>query len=117
MTISNIARLGPDIDIKILCLYRKNFVAETCGVTIGQVRRWLKSGNFPDYAQKLIALEAGYFPWPEFSGWQVANGLLFSPNLKYGFAPGDIEAIHYLKKRLALLERENAAPAQYLMDI
>ena len=67
MTISMMKHLGQDGDIRVLSYTQKNYVATVCGVKECTVRRWRRS-HFPEYAARLIAIEAGYLPWVAFSG-------------------------------------------------
>ena len=115
MTFSLRKNLGVDGNIQLISYTQKNYVAHVCGVQECTVRRWRSTGNYPEYAKRLIAIEAGYFPWESFDGWKVAHGRLYSPHLKDGFSTSDIESLHYLRLRCALLEKRNSAPAQYYL--
>jgi len=81
-------------------------------------RRWESKNNYPRWAVKLLASEAGYLKGESRRGWRVArDGRLYAPDLRDGFTPDDITNLHYLRQRCAELERLNQAPAQYLLNV
>lgn len=102
--------------IAVLAHTQKNKVARICGVDECTVRRWRRENDFPEYATRLIVIEAGYFPWPAFDGWQVVGDRLYSPALRDGFTANDIEMLPWIKDRCDHLEKLNQAPAQYLFE-
>lgn len=120
MTISlteHLARRGQDMtDVKILAHLSQQDLARLCGVTVTTVQRWHRAWSWPCYAVHLAALYAGYFIWPGWSGWCIADGLLYPPFFKYGLTPGEVQTLPFTLQRIAHLERINAAPAQYLLD-
>ena len=92
-------------------------VLDALEVSARTFRRWEQQQSYPRWAVKVVAVEAGYLVRDGWQGWQVGrDGLLYSPELRDGFAPQDIISIAYLQQRCAELERRNAAPAQYLLD-
>jgi len=117
MTISMMKHIGPDGMITVLSHTQKNRVAGICGVDECTVRRWRRLNKYPEYAARLIAVEAGYFPWPAFDGWQVIDDKLYSPGLRDGFTANEIEKIPWIMGQLKHLERLNSAPAQYLLEV
>ena len=116
MTISLRRHIGQDGMISVLAHTRKNYVARICGVDECTVRRWRRENNFPEYAARLIAIEAGYFTWPAFDGWQVIGNKLYSPNLSAGFTANEIEMLPWITDQIKHLQKLNSAPAQYLLD-
>lgn len=117
MTISLMQYLGDDGDIKILARVQKNRVSALVGRDECTIRRWRRADKYPEWAARLVAIDAGYFIWAGWDGWQVRDDRLYSPGLKYGFSPDDIESIHFLRQRCDHLERLNSAPAQYIMEL
>ena len=117
MTIALRKHIGQAGDIRVLAWTQKNTVARICGVRECTVRRWRATNQLPEYAARLIAIEAGYFPWPAFDGWQVVDDKLYSPGLRDGFTANQIEKIPWILAQLEHLERLNRAPAQYFLEI
>jgi len=115
MTISLRKHIGQDRMIAVLAHTQKNKVARICGVDECTVRRWRANNDFPEYAARLIAVEAGYFPWPAFDGWQVIDDRLYSPTLRDGFTAMDIEKIPWIMAELKHLKELNSRPAQYYL--
>ena len=99
-------RIPQDGDIKTLSITQPHKVSNWTSRHITNVKRWRNKGNYPDWAIELVAIKAGYFPWADWEGWKFDNGYIFSPNLRYGFKPQDIENIHFIKQHYEQLERE-----------
>ena len=83
--------------------------AQYCLISAHTWRRW-KTDRTPNRtAIKLLAIRAGYVPWP---GWEnffycAFDGCLYHTDLTYGFDPGDLLTLHWLRQentalRLAL---------------
>ena len=92
--------------------------AEVCDVHLKTVKRWRDLNCWPTWARRLILLYGGYLAQNGWHGWQIhtVDNKLYSPNLRDGFTPSEIESLHYLRQRCDYLERLNSAPAQYLLD-
>ena len=98
--------VGQDGDIKSLSITQPHKVSSWTNRHITNVKRWRKKENYPDWAIELVAVKAGYFPWEDWEGWKFDNGYIFSPNLRYGFKPQDIENVHFIKQHCEQLEHE-----------
>ena len=85
-------------ELSVLARVKKNEVASLLGVHEATVRRWNQKNRYPYWAMKAMGLYAGYFPWPGWEGYCVADGLLYCPELNYGYRPEDIQALHWLKQ-------------------
>jgi hypothetical protein len=76
-------------------------------------RRWRADRAPNPTAVRLLAIRAGYLPWPEWQGWEMHNGRLFPPGYRdRGLTPGHVLAVPWLQQRLADLERRTAPPPQ-----
>lgn len=80
-------------------------------------RRWRRGHQQPHpTAAALLEIYGGKMPYKGFEGFEVINGELFAPGIADGIKPDFIKSLHYTQQRLKILERENAAPAQYFLD-
>lgn len=71
--------------------------AALCLVSKQTYRRWGRDRPVNPTALRLLAIQAGYVPWPGWDGWEVHNGYLFPPGFaKGGLAPGDIQVLPFL---------------------
>ena len=81
------------------------------------IRRWrLGDRKANPSAVKLLAILAGYMPWPGWQGWECENGYIFPPGWhKNGILPNEFFAVGYYRdlykqfqKRSETLEAEVA---------
>lgn len=89
-------------DIVYRCrLHNANRLAEYCMISPETARRWLRTGKPNKIALKLLAVNAGYLPWPGWKDWEMDNGYLFPPGFtKYGIKSGDIVAMPFNRQLL-----------------
>lgn len=89
-------------NLQLLCRFSLEDAAEFCGVSVHTFRRWRCDRSPPLAAVRLLAIRAGFLPWPEWDGWEMHSGLLFPPGwARHGFAPGEILALPYLHALIA----------------
>jgi transcriptional regulator with XRE-family HTH domain len=70
--------------------------AKRLGVPYHTYRRW-RTGRRPNPAAlRLLAVYAGYVPWPGWHGWEVHDGLLFPPGERHGLEPEQVAAGRFL---------------------
>lgn len=70
--------------------------ARMLGVSYHTYRRW-RTGRQPNPAAlRLLAVYAGYVPWPGWRGWEVHDGRLFPPGERLGLEPGQVAAVRFL---------------------
>lgn len=88
------------------------------------VRRWRSDRKPNPTALRLMAILAGYVPWPHWDGWEVHNGALFPPGFnRHGFEPGHLYALPYTFaqrrefRRLAETEREQRKALEAEVEI
>jgi hypothetical protein len=93
--------------LQLLCRFSLNDAARYCGVSPHTFRRWRSDRVPPRSAVRLLAIRAGYLPWPDWAGWEMHNGLLFPPGMtRGGIAPGDVLSMPYLHALIAEQRRE-----------
>lgn len=93
--------------LQLLCRFSDLNAARYCGVSPHTYRRWRTDRQPSRAAVRLLAIRAGYLPWPEWSGWEMSGGLLFPPGMtRGGIAPGEVLAIPYLHALIAEQRRE-----------
>jgi len=81
--------------------------AALCGVSRETYRRWGQDRPPNRAALRLLAVRAGYMPWPGWDGWEVHNGYLFPPGFtKGGFAPGDVLVLPFLYQLISEYRRQ-----------
>ncbi len=79
--------------------------AQYCLVSAHTWRRW-KTDRAPNRtAIKLLAIRAGYVPWPSWEKFFFCafDGCLYHEDLKYGFEPGDLLTLHWLRQENSVL--------------
>lgn len=93
--------------LQLLCGFSALEAANYCGVAPETYRRW-RSDRTPSFAAvKLLAIRAGYLPWPEWSGWEVHGGLLFAPgSRRHGVSAGQVLSLPYLHALVSELGHE-----------
>ncbi len=83
--------------------------AHALGVSVRTYRRWLKDKSIPKYALKLMAVMAGYCPWPGWKEWECRNGELFPPGFyRNGISPGEWQSTIFIHQLNSELNRKNA---------
>lgn len=81
--------------------------AALCCVSPETYRRWIRDRTPNPTAVRLMAILAGYVPWPGWQDWEVHNGHLFPPGFtRYGLRPGHILAIPYQNQLVSLYQRQ-----------
>ena len=85
--------------------------ARLCFVAQDTYRRWRTDRKPNPCAVRLLGVVAGYVPWRGWEHWfySQADQRLYSPSLRDGFTPSEVEQIPRLKQALGALERENRA--------
>ncbi len=83
--------------------------AKACLVSPETYRRWLSDRKPNKTAIKLLCILAGRSPWP---GWErfsysPYDHKIYADDLKYGFTPGDLYSMFYLRQGFEYLECEN----------
>jgi len=91
--------------------------AQICGVSPATYYRW-KHDRKPNLAAvKLLAILAGYVPWPGWENWEMDNGYLFPPGFsKNGISPGDWHALVFQYQLVSELRRKNQELEAQLQD-
>lgn len=92
------------------CRFTLAEVAQALCVSERTVYRWLETGAPPALAVRLLAILAGYVPWPGWDGWEVHNGLLFPPGYRRGgIPPGEFFALVFYRQQVSAYQDANAA--------
>ncbi len=99
------------------CRFTDAQAARACCVAPETYRRWGSDRHPNPTGVRLLAILAGYVPWPGWEGWEADNGCLFPPGYtRHGFAPGDVFAMTFerqisaeLRRRLRALESQVGA--------
>ena len=86
--------------------------ARWCLVSPQTFRRWRTDRPANAMACKLLAIRAGYMPWPEWDGWHCRSGLLLPPNWTgRGLSAGEVMAIPFLHQLIAEHRSQDARSA------
>lgn len=90
---------------------------EICGLSPSTWTR-IRNGEQPlrPVYQKLLRIHAGECPWPGWEALQVNQGRLYGVGINTGLTPSDLRNYWITLQRIRQLERQQAAPAQYLLD-
>lgn len=65
-------------------------------------RRWLATGKPDPTAVRLLAILAGFVPWPGWEDWEVHNGYLFPPGYhRGGIPPGEFFALVFYRQQVS----------------
>lgn len=88
--------------------------AKICHVDIRTYNRWCKTGTFPAWAKKYFFILSGKLPYPGFEGWEIYQGKLYSPDLRDGFTPREIEKIPYMRDFMRIYN-DRERPGQYIL--
>jgi transcriptional regulator with XRE-family HTH domain len=84
--------------------------AEALCVSPRTYRRWKAGDGVTPTAVRLLAILAGYVPWPGWEGWEVHRGVLFPPGYtKGGISPGEYFALFFYRQQASELRRKVAA--------
>lgn len=93
--------------LQLLCRFSLADAAKFCGVSPHTFRRWRTDRKPPLAAVRLLAIRAGYLPWPDWRGWEIHDGLLFPPGFtRGGIRPGEVMATTYQHALIAEQRRE-----------
>lgn len=88
-----------------------------CLVAPATFRRWGRDRMPNPTAVRLLAVLAGYVPWPGWEGWEMHNGYLFPPGYsRHGLSPGDILALPFILQLVSEYRCVAAAAQQKLHD-
>lgn len=88
------------------CRFTRNQTAEYLGVSVQTYRRWLNDRSPNVTAVRLLAIRAGYLPWPGWQDWEMHAGKLYPPGYRQGIGPGEILAVPYRMQLIAELQRQ-----------
>jgi len=73
--------------------------AEALMISPETFRRWRGDRRANPTAIRLLAVLAGYVPWPTWADWEIHNGYLFPPGWsRRGILPGEVLALPYLRE-------------------
>lgn len=88
--------------LQLLCRFSLEDAARFCLVSPETFRRWRCDRTPNATAVRLLAIRAGWLPWPEWDGWQMRAGRLYPPQwIGQGLTPGEVAALPYLHQLLA----------------
>jgi hypothetical protein len=94
-------------NLQLICGFGALEAAHYCGVAPETYRRWRNDRKPSIAAVRLLAVRAGYMPWPDWSGWEVHGGLLFAPGTRrHGVSAGQILALPYQHALISELKHE-----------
>lgn len=104
------AYLGDLTTLRLLqhrCRFTDRQAAEFCLVAPDTYRRWGRDRSPSPTAVRLLAIRAGYVPWPGWESWEVHAGHLFPPGIaRGGLSPGELLALPFRLQLLAEYERQ-----------
>ncbi len=83
-------------ELQALAGYSDTDAARALGVSPHTFRRWRRDRPPKPTAVRLLAIHAGYVPWPGWRGWEVHDGLLFPPDESYGLGPEQVATVRFL---------------------
>lgn len=93
-------------ELQLLAGLSDQQAAELCFVSPETYRRWRSDRQPNPMAVRLLAIMAGYVPWPRWDGWEVHNSYLFPPGYSQrGILPGDIMAVPFLMQLVSEYKR------------
>jgi len=79
--------------LQVACGMSWREAARFCLVSPETYRRWRSDRRPNPTAVRLLAVRAGYLPWPEWRGWEMHGGRLMPPGLRDGgYSPADLLA-------------------------
>lgn len=98
------------VELQLRCRLTDAKAAALCGVSPETYRRW-RTDRPPNLAAvRLLAILAGYVPWPGWQDWEVHNGHLFPPGYTWhGITPGQILAIPFREQLVTEYQRQLTA--------
>lgn len=91
-------------DLRVECGFGCRDAAEHLGVSLPTWFRWRQQGA-PDWALRLLRIQAGYPPWDGWDGWSFRNGELWPPGYRQPVTPGQVMAVPYRLQIIAALKR------------
>lgn len=93
--------------------------ASFCRVTLGTFNRWRTDRHTNPAAHRLMAIRAGFMPWPGWEQFFFCNfdGRLYHEHVKHGFTPDDLVSLHTLKQEVPVLRAELEALRQGRDDL
>jgi len=104
-------------ELQLYCRYTDRQAARMCCVSAETYRRWRGDRTPNPTAIRLMAILAGYVPWPGWDGWEVHNGSLFPPGYRrHGINPGQILAIPFREQLVTEYQRQLTALRQGLSE-
>lgn len=83
-------------------------VSEACALLGRSVRTWRhwKRHGAPDWALRVLAIYAGDLSLLGWHGWRIQGGVLYAPDLRYGWTPEQLYAEWWNRQRLNALDRK-----------
>lgn len=82
--------------------------AEFLQVNVRTLHRWETTGRPDPTASKLLAVMAGFLPWPDWVGWEMHTGCLFAPGQhRRGMDASRIENMIIINELNDTLKRDN----------
>ncbi len=94
--------------LQLLCGFSNQEAAHFCFVSPETYRRWLHDRPANPTAIRLLAIRAGFLPWPQWRGWEIHEGFLFPPGVsRNGLAPGHINGLPYWRELVRHYQRQD----------
>lgn len=81
--------------------------AALCLVSPETFRRWLSDRPPPVPYVRLLAILAGYVPWPGWEGWICRDGKLYAPRASKGIGPDELMGLPYLQAMAQQYQRKD----------
>lgn len=103
-------------ELKLLARFSRGQLCEILDITDRTLRRWERNKRYPRQAIRQLALYAGYFVQPGWTGFCIdtSDGLMYHPQFKAGLSPEGLTRCWYIAANLAHWERQNPiAAARY----
>lgn len=105
-------------DLQSFCRFSDLQAAKFLMISPETLRRWKNDRPVNPMALRLLAMRAGFLPYPGWEGWILRDGLLYAPGLGgTGFGSGEVAALPWLYQRLAAHEtsvRQHLTPVDPL---
>jgi len=98
--------------LQLLAGYSDRDAARVLCVSPHTYRRWRRDRSPNPTAVRLLAIHAGYVPWPNWRGWEIHSGLLFPPGfVRGGLTPGQVEGLPWILSLQRQMVRERSTSA------